>query len=73
MNKECYEIRIKSHLGPTTASTFTGFAIRYETSGETVLTGQVVDQAALHGIFMKIRDLNLVLVEVKSIPCESNS
>ena len=73
MNKECYEIRIKSHLGPRTANAFAEFAIRYDPNGETILTGQVVDQAALHGILMKIRDLNLVLVAVRSIPTEVNT
>lgn len=69
----CYEIRVKSHLGPSASGSFEGFAIRHEVSGETVLTGHVVDQAALHGILMKIRDLGLALVEVKRIQQASNS
>jgi len=73
MNKECYEIRVKSHLGPRTASAFAEFTVRHEANGETILTGPVVDQAALHGILIKIRNLNLALVEIKRIPCESNS
>lgn len=72
MDMECYVIRIKSHLGPGTACAFEGFTIRHEANGESVLTGPVVDQAALHGILMKIRDLGLVLVELKNTPCESN-
>jgi len=73
MDKGYYEIRVKSHLGPSTAGMFEGFTMRYEANGESVLTGPVVDQAALHGILMKIRDLGLVLVEVKRIVCEYNS
>lgn len=67
MDEEYYLIRVKSHLGPGVASTFEGFTIRHEANGETILTGPVADQAALHGIFMKIRDLGLTLVEVKSL------
>ena len=70
---ECYLIRVKSHLGPGTARAFEGFTVRHEANGESVLTGPVVDQAALHGILMKIRDLGLVLVEIKQIPSESIS
>ena len=73
MDKGCYKIRVKSHLGPGTAGVFEGFTIRHESNGESVLTGPVVDQAALHGILMKIRDLGLVLVEVERIACEHNS
>lgn len=66
-NTATYEIRVKSHLGPASAAAFTGFSIRHQDSGETVLSGPVVDQAALHGILMKIRDLGLILVEVKCV------
>jgi hypothetical protein len=67
MDMDCYEIRVKSHLGPSSAGIFEGFIIRHEASGETILIGPVVDQASLHGVLMKIRDLGLVLVEVKRI------
>ncbi len=70
---EHYLIRVKSHLGPGTATAFEGFTIRHEANGESVLIGRVVDQAALHGILMRIRDLGLVLIEVRSITCESDS
>lgn len=69
---EYYEFRVKSHLGPSSAGAFEGFAIRHEASGESIITGPVVDQAALHGILMRIRDLNLALVEVKRVPYKSN-
>ena len=60
-----YEIRIEGHLGSSWSSWFDGLAIHHEDSGETVLSGPVVDQAALHGVLMKIRDLGLPLVAVK--------
>ncbi len=72
MDKKNYLIRLKSHLGPSSAGAFEGFTIRHEANGETVLTGPAVDQAALHGILIKIRDLGLTLVEVKSLNCDIN-
>ena len=73
MDETYYQIRVKSHLGPSSAGAFEGFAIRHEANGETVLTGLVADQAALHGVLMKIRDLGLVLVEVKSLKSDFKS
>lgn len=64
---EIYEIRVQSHLGPNCAAIFEGFSIQHLENGQTVLTGPIVDQPALHGVLMKIRDLGLVLVEVKHI------
>ncbi len=60
-----YEIRIKGHIGDSWSSWFEGMAIRHEESGETILSGPLVDEAALHGVLAKIRDLGLPLVEVK--------
>jgi hypothetical protein len=71
MDTHCYEIRIKSYLGPSTAVAFEDLTIRHGADGETVLTGQLADQAALHGVLMKIRDLGLVLIEVKRIKQEN--
>jgi hypothetical protein len=59
-----YEIRIKGHLDKRWADWFDGLAITLEANGETVLTGPVVDQAALHGLLRKIRDLGLPLLSV---------
>jgi hypothetical protein len=64
---DTYEIRVKSHLGTTGAAAFDGFTIHHEANGETVLTGPIVDQAALHGILIKIRDMGLTLVAIKCI------
>jgi hypothetical protein len=60
-----YEIRVKGHIGENWSSWFEGMAIRHEESGETVLSGPLVDEAALHGVLIKIRDLGLSLVELK--------
>lgn len=59
-----YQIRIKGQLGPEWADWFDGLAIAVEAGGDTLLTGPVVDQAALHGLLKKIRDLGMSLVSV---------
>ena len=64
---DTYEICVRSHLGATSAAAFDGFAIRHSTAGNTLLVGDIVDQAALHGVLQRIRDLGLVLVSVRSI------
>lgn len=68
-----YLIRIKGHLDDRWADWFGGLTITLEDNGETLLTGPVVDQAALHGVFNRIRDLGLVIIEVKSIDKKKNS
>jgi hypothetical protein len=59
-----YEIRLKGHLDDRWADRFEGLTITREDNGETLLTGQVVDQAALYGLLRKVRDLALPLVSV---------
>ena len=59
-----YQIRIKGHLDPHWSSWFEGLAITLEDNGETVLTGPLVDQAALHGSMRKMRDLGIPLLSV---------
>ncbi len=59
-----YQIRIKGQLGPQWTDWFGGLTMTLEDSGDTLLTGPVVDQAALHGILKKVRDLGLPLVSV---------
>jgi hypothetical protein len=59
-----YQIRIEGHLGPEWSDWFGGLTITLEDNGETLLTGTVVDQAALHGVLRKVRDLGMPLLSV---------
>jgi hypothetical protein len=59
-----YQIRIKGHLDPHWSSWFEGLAITLEDNGETLLTGPLVDQAALHGLIKAVRDLGIPLLSV---------
>ncbi|MGA7732476.1 MAG: hypothetical protein WCD37_14550 [Chloroflexia bacterium] len=59
-----YEIRIKGHLGLQWTDWFGGLTITLEDNGDTFLTGTVVDQAALHGLLKKVRDLGMPLISV---------
>ncbi len=62
-----YEIRFKGHLDSYRAQMFEGLEMVQEPGGETLVTGSVADQAALHGLLAKIRDLNLILISVNHI------
>ena len=59
-----YQIRVKGQLGPRWADWFAGLTITLEENGDTLLTGPVVDQAALHGLLRRVRDLGLPLLSV---------
>ena len=63
---EPYEIRVAGHLSENWAARFDGLSMRREPEGETVLSG-MLDQAALHGVFMKIRSLGLNLISVNPV------
>ena len=62
--QQCYEIRIKGHLADRWAKWFEGLTITLEENGDTLLTGPVIDQAALHGLLKKVRDLGIPLLSV---------
>ena len=59
-----YEIRLKGHLDDRWAEWFEGLTITLEEDGNTLLTGPVVDQAALHGLLKRVRDLGIPLLSV---------
>ena len=59
-----YQIRVRGHLGRQWADWFGGLSITLENNGETLLSGPVVDQAALHGLLRKVRDLGMPLLSV---------
>ena len=62
-----YQIKIKGHLGRQWTDWFEGLTITLEENGETLLTGPVVDQAALHGLLKKLRDLGMPLLSVNRV------
>ena len=59
-----YQIRVKGRLGRQWANWFGGLAITPAANGDTLLTGSVTDQAALHGLLRKVRDLGMPLISV---------
>jgi hypothetical protein len=64
------EIRTKGHIDDHWADWFEGLTITHTEQGETVLSGLVVDQAALHGLLAKLRDLGLSIVSVNATETE---
>jgi hypothetical protein len=62
-----YQIRLKGHLGPRWAVWFGGMTITLEDNGETLLTGPVEDQAALHGLLRRVRDLGMPLISATRV------
>ncbi len=62
-----YQIRIEGHLGRHWTDWFGGMTITLEDNGDTLLTGPVVDQAALHGLLKKVRDLGMTLLSVNRV------
>lgn len=69
-----YQIRIKGHLGPQWAEWFGSMTITLEDNGDTLLTGPVVDQAALHGLLKRVRDLGMPLISaIRVKPGQANA
>ena len=62
-----YQIRIKGHLGRQWTDWFEGLTITLEEDGDTLLSGPVIDQAALHGLLKKVRDLGMPLLSVNRV------
>lgn len=65
-----YEIRLAGHLDDRWADWFDGLSLSHESDGTTVVRGPVVDQAALHGLLQKVRDLGLPLVSVVHVDAD---
>ena len=68
---DVYRIRVRGHLGERWSDWFDGLQISNEENGEAVLTGPVADQAALHGLLIKVRDLGLPLLAVTRVQCDT--
>ena len=69
-----YQIRIKGHLDRKWRDWFEGMSISLENNGDTLITGPVVDQSALHGLVKKVRDLGLPLISVnRMVPGQTQS
>ena len=62
---DTYRIRVKGHLDDRWSEWFGGLVIHLQEDGTTLLVGPIVDQAALHGVIIRIRDLGLTLLSVK--------
>ncbi|MGD8998092.1 MAG: hypothetical protein PVH80_08280 [Anaerolineae bacterium] len=69
---ELYEIRVAGHLSKNWAARFEGLSMRHEPEGETVLSG-MLDQAALHGVLIRVRDLGMKLISVKGAEAEGSN
>ena len=69
-----YEIRLKGHLDSRWTAWFDGLTLTHDSDGTTIIHGLVADQAALHGLLQKVRDLGLPLVSVIQVePDQPNS
>jgi hypothetical protein len=62
-----YQIRVRGHLDSRWSEWFDGLDLAREANGDTTLTGPVRDQAALHGLLNRVRDLNLTLIAVRRL------
>jgi hypothetical protein len=65
-----YEIRLTGHLDAHWTAWFDGLTVSSESDGTTVISGEIVDQAALHGVLQRVRDLGLPLVSVRQVEAD---
>ena len=68
-----YEIRLQGHLEARWAAWFDGMTLTREDNGTTLIRGPVVDQAALHGLLQKVRDVGLPLVSVRNVTTDGST
>lgn len=68
-----YRIRVKDHLDSHWEHWFDGMMITHTDDGQTLLSGAVVDQCALHGVLEKIRNLNLTLISVQKVDTDEEN
>jgi hypothetical protein len=73
MVQDQYQIRVKGHLGQEWSAWFDGLAITNIEQGEAIISGVIVDQAALFGVLLKIRDLGLPLLAVNRVESDNAS
>jgi hypothetical protein len=67
MTPTLYRIRVQGHLRPEWSEWFDGMAITLEENGDTTLSGLAMDQPALHGLLIRVRDLGLTLISVSQV------
>jgi hypothetical protein len=68
-----YEIRVKGHLAPRWTAWFDGLSLIAEDDGTTVIRGPVVDQAALHGVLQRLRDVGIPLISLRELPIDAST
>ena len=68
-----YEIRVAGHLSPRWSAWFDGLTVAADADGTTVLHGPVVDQAALHGLLQKLRDVGIPLLSLTQLPSNTST
>ena len=70
IKNQTYEIRLKGQIDESWSEWFDGFVFTHESDGTTTLTGGIIDQAALHGLLKRIRDLGLTLISVNCLTAD---
>ncbi len=71
-DSKSYQIRVQGHLPYSWSEWFGGFEINTRPNGESVMTGEITDQTALHSLLERIRDIGLTLIEVKRLDEEQD-